>query len=622
VLWDGSPTFDPEGKYLYFLSRREFNPVYDQMHFDLSFPKGTRPCLVTLRKDLPTPFALVPKAPEEKKDDSSKPAGDAKSDEKKPGDEPLVIDLEGIQDRVQIFPVPEGIYQQIEGIKGKVLFTSVPVEGALKNTIFPGGEPPAKATLEAFDFETGKAETIVKDISGFQISADRKTIIYRAGNRLRVIKAGEKPDEAASKEPPGRKSGWIDLKRVRLSVEPPMEWKQMYAEAWRMQKEQFWTEDMAGVDWQGIHDKYLPLLDRVSTRGEFADLLWEMQGELGSSHAYVMGGDYRPEPRFDVGFLGAEIRWDEKDSLWKIERIARGDSWDEERGSPLLRPGVNVREGDSILAINGRRTTREVQPAQLLVHQAGVEVSITVGDSSGQSPRNVMVRTLRDEMPLRYREWVEKNRAYVRKEAGDRAGYVHIPDMGPVGYAEFHRSFLEEVDRDGLVIDVRFNRGGHVSALLLEKLARRRLGYAHTRWFGVQPWPEDSPAGPMVALTNEFAGSDGDIFSHNFKAMKLGPLIGKRTWGGVIGIWPRHTLIDGGVTTQPEFSFWFKDIGWQVENYGVDPDIEVEYRPQDYLSGTDPQLRRGVNELLKIMAQRPAAIEFSPRPSRRFPAMP
>jgi tricorn protease len=335
-----------------------------------------------------------------------------------------------------------------------------------------------------------------------------------------------------------------------------------------------------------------------------------------------MGGDYRPEPRFDVGFLGAEIRWDEKDSLWKIERIARGDSWDEERGSPLLRPGVNVREGDSILAINGRRTTREVQPAQLLVHQAGVEVSITVGDSSGQSPRNVMVRTLRDEMPLRYREWVEKNRAYVRKEAGDRAGYVHIPDMGPVGYAEFHRSFLEEVDRDGLVIDVRFNRGGHVSALLLEKLARRRLGYAHTRWFGVQPWPEDSPAGPMVALTNEFAGSDGDIFSHNFKAMKLGPLIGKRTWGGVIGIWPRHTLIDGGVTTQPEFSFWFKDIGWQVENYGVDPDIEVEYRPQDYLSGTDPQLRRGVNELLKIMAQRPAAIEFSPRPSRRFPAMP
>ena len=334
-----------------------------------------------------------------------------------------------------------------------------------------------------------------------------------------------------------------------------------------------------------------------------------------------MGGDFREEPQFDVGFLGAKIEWDDKASAWKIARITQGDPWAEEKGSPLLRPGVNVREGDTILAINGRRTSREVSPAQLLVNHAGLEVALTVGEPSSdqRSPRTVMVKTLKNEMPLYYREWVEKNRAWVHEQSGGRCGYVHVPNMGPIGYAEFHRYFLAEVDRDGLVIDVRFNGGGHVSALLLEKLARRRLAYVQTRWFGVHPWPDDSPAGPMVALTNEFAGSDGDIFSHNFKAMKLGPLIGKRTWGGVIGIWPRHTLVDGGVTTQPEFSFWFKDIGWQVENYGVDPDIEVEYRPQDYVAGVDPQLGRGVDELMKQLERYPRSVQFPTRPSRAWP---
>jgi tricorn protease len=192
--------------------------------------------------------------------------------------------------------------------------------------------------------------------------------------------------------------------------------------------------------------------------------------------------------------------------------------------------------------------------------------------------------------------------------------------MGARGYAEFHRYFLAEVDRDALVVDVRYNGGGHVSALLLEKLARRRLAYVQTRWFGVQPWPEDAPAGPMVALTNQYAGSDGDIFSHNFKAMKLGPLLGKRTWGGVIGIWPRHLLSDGGITTQPEFSFWFRDIGWKVENYGVDPDVEVELRPQDYAAGKDPQLERAAREALRLLrAQKPRAPKFEARPVLALP---
>jgi tricorn protease len=619
VLRDISPVFDPEGKYLYFLSYREFDPVYDALHFDLGFPKGMRPYLVTLRKDLINPFAQPPKAPEEpKKDEAEKK--DEKKDQKK--DEPLVIDTDGIEDRIVAFPVPEAIYQQVAGIKGKALFVHVPVEGSLKRSWMPGSEPTAKGTLEAWDFDAGRSEVLAKGITNFKVARDGKTLVYRAGNKLRVIKAGEKADEATASEPPGKKSGWIDVKRARLDVSPPAEWKQMYGEAWRLQREHFWVEDLARVDWQAVYDRYHPLLDRVGTRWEFSDLLAEMHGELGSSHAYVIGGDVREEPRYDVGFLGADLAFDAKTGAWKIVHIVRGDPWDDEKGSPLLRPGVNVSVGDTILAVGGRRASRDVSPMQLLVHQAGVEVALTVGNSSGQNPRTVLVKTLRAEAPLRYRQWVEDKRAYVHDKTDGRCGYVHIPNMGPIGYAEFHRYFLAEADRDGLVIDVRFNGGGHVSSLLLEKLARRRIAYVQSRWFGVQPYPDDSAAGPMVALTNEWAGSDGDIFSHNFKQMRLGPLLGKRTWGGVIGIWPRHQLIDGGVTTQPEFSFWFTDVGWNVENYGVDPDIEVEYPPQAYVKGTDPQLDRSIEELMKqLETSKNGKPQFGPYPDRSLPKL-
>ncbi len=617
VLRDISPVFDPEGKYLYFLSYREFDPVYDAMIFDLGFPKGMRPYLVTLRKDLVSPFAQPPKAPEDPKKEEAK-KDDAEKEKK---DQPLVIDLDGIEDRAVPFPVPEGVYTQIAGVKGKALFTTVPVEGSLKRSWIPGAEPQAKATLESWDFDLGRTETLAKNITNFKIARDGKTMVYRAGSKLRIIKAGEKADEATASEGPGKKSGWIDLKRVRLDVNPPSEWKQMYGEAWRLQREHFWVEDFASVDWQTVYDRYHPLLDRIATRAEFTDLLTEMQGELGSSHAYVVGGDVREEPRYDVGQLGADLSFDAKTNAWKVASIVRGDPWDEEKGSPLLRPGVNVNAGDTILAVNGRRATKDLSPMSLLVHQAGVEVALTVGDSSGKNARTVLVKTLRQETPLRYRQWVEDNRAYVHEKSKGRCGYVHIPNMGPIGYAEFHRYFLAEVDREGLLVDVRFNGGGHVSSLLLEKLARRRTAYVQTRWFGVQPYPEDSTAGPMVALTNEYAGSDGDIFSHTFKQMRLGPLLGKRTWGGVIGIWPRHVLIDGGVTTQPEFSFWFTDVGWNVENYGVDPDIEVEYPPQAYVKGNDPQLDRSIEELTKQLERagsngRP---NFGPYPDRSLP---
>ncbi len=355
--------------------------------------------------------------------------------------------------------------------------------------------------------------------------------------------------------------------------------------------------------------------------------MWEMQGELGTSHAYEVGGDYPPEPHYDQGLLGADLRYDEATDSYVIERIARGDVWDEAGSSPLVRPGVNIRPGDRLVAVNGRRVGRTVAPGALLVNQAGADVLLTVAGGAGSpgddATRTVAVRTLRSETPVRYREWVESNRRRVHDATDGRVGYVHIPDMGPRGYAEFHRSYLAEVAREALIVDVRFNGGGHVSQLIIEKLARRRLGYDVQRWGQPAPYPSDSVMGPLVAITNEQAGSDGDIFSHVFKLMNLGPLIGKRTWGGVIGMNVRHRLVDGSITTQPEFSFWFNDVGWQVENYGTDPDIEIDIRPQDHIAGHDSQLERALAEVQRLLAEHPPTLpEFGERPRLGLPKLP
>ncbi len=624
VLRDVAPSFDPQGKYLYFLSYRDFDPVYDNLLFDLNFPRGMRPFLVTLQKDQLAPFAK-PKAPEAK-DGASKLKDDEKKQEAKPEPEEqrLRIDLDGIRDRVVAFPVEEGLYGAVYGAKnGKVIYSRYPVEGALAQPFPPPTEPPAKGTLYTFSYENQKEELLVSDVSSFDLSPDGAMLLYRAGNRVRVLKAAEKPDKEAGQSP-SRASGWIDLDRVKVSVLPGLEWKQMFREAWRLQRDNFWTDDMSQVDWLAVYDRHFPLVDRVSSRSEFSDLLWEMQGELGTSHAYELGGDYRPKPEYWLGNLGADFEYDDEADAWRITHIVHGDAWDEHADSPLNAPGINVQVGDRVMAINGRRLSAHVTPAMVLVNLAGAEVALTVLPKGESSTRTVTVKTLRTDAPARYREWVEKNRARVYEKTAGRVGYVHIPDMGPRGYAEFHRSYLAEVDRDGLIVDVRFNGGGHVSPLILEKLARRRVGYDTSRWSQVpEPYPPESVLGPMVALTNEMAGSDGDIFSHGFKLMKLGPLLGKRTWGGVIGIWPRHALVDGTVTTQPEFSFWFQDVGWGVENYGTDPDIEVDNRPQDCARGVDAQLERAIDEILKLLEKNPPKIpSFDGKPSRAIPQLP
>jgi tricorn protease len=607
VLRDAYPSFDPEGKYLYFIGQRVFNPVPDNLEFGWSFPRGEKPYALLLRRELRSPFVAVPRAPNGKEE---------KGDEVKNGDEnaarenganpdkagsesgfarPLVIDLEGIEQRIVPFPVSEGRYGQVRGLKGKVLLLSFPLAGSVAGE--RGHEPAGQ--LGKYDFDTLKYEMLADGVNSFEVARDGKMLIYRARQRLRVFKAGEKPGKGDNGERPNRETGWLDLNRVKVSVLPGEEWKQMFAEAWRLQRDYFWAEDMSGVDWPAVYARYAPLVERVSSRAELSDLFWEMHGELGTSHAYEMGGEYRKGPHYGQGYLGVDWQYDVEHDRYRLARIVEGDPAETRETSPLTAPGLNVEVGDAVLAVNGQRVGRTRSPQELLVNQAGCEVQLTIEDGESGEARTIIAKALSSEQDARYREWVENNRQRVHALSQERVGYIHIPNMGQSGFAEFHRGFLAEYDAPALLIDVRWNGGGNVSGLLLNKLARHRLGYDFSRWDAPMPYPLEAPRGPMVALTDEHAGSDGDMFCHSFKLMGLGPLLGKRTWGGVIGYMRDHQLVDGTMITEPECSFWFKDVGWSVENYGTEPDIEVDIAPQDYARGADPQLEQAIEEALK-----------------------
>ena len=642
---DYGAAFSPDGKYLYFLSLRTFDPVYDSVQFELSFPRAARPYLLALQSGGPPPFEPVPRGMKPVKDD--KPVTALEAGDTARIDLPAV-QMDGLSRRIAAFPVAEGRFGQIAGVAGgKVVWTQLPLAGAHGR----GGHKDSPGRIEQFDFGSGQVRTLVEQCDHFTLAADHHTLLVRHGNALRAIDAtrgaDDKPAHAGTSSSSSstsssgisgasgasghnRKSGLIDLARVRVAVEPPAEWAQMLREVWRLQRDHFWSADMAGIDWDAVWARYAPLLPRVATRGEFSDLVWELQGELGTSHAYEMGGDHRKPPAVALGHLAAQFTPVDGGAAWEITRIVQGDAWDAAADSPLRAVGVEARVGERVLAVGGQPVGPLLPPQALLVHQAGAKVLLTLSAADGGNRREVLVTTLADENPARYREWVERNRTQVHSASAGRVGYLHLPDMMSAGFAEFHRYFATECDRDALIVDLRYNRGGHVSQLLLEKVARKRIAWNVTRWGQPSCYPEAAAAGPVVALTNEHAGSDGDIFSHNFKLMGLGTLVGKRTWGGVVGIWPRQSLIDGTQVTQPEYSFWFKDVGWAVENYGTDPQIEIDNAPQDDAHGagfgtpgTDRQLDTALATALQAIEHNGVARpDFGPRPRLAAPMLP
>ncbi|SFC88758.1 S41 family peptidase [Streptomyces aidingensis] len=609
VLRDSSPEFDPEGRYLYFLGQRTLTAEYDQVLFGLGFTFGARPYLVTLRDGDPSPLGRGPE-----QSGPAAPAGDEPgSGPEETGDgsaPPAVrIDLDGIADRVVPLPVPEGRYTALTALPGRVLVHAAPVTGPDPDASGTGAGAEAAATVTLVDLAAGEvAEDCLGPVD--ELSADRRggVLLYRSGTRLRVLSA-DRLDQYDPDAPPGRHSGWVDLDRVRVEVRPEAEWRQMFREAWRLQRENFWDAGMSGLDWDALHARYAPLVSLVACRSELSDLIWELHGELATSHAYEQGGDHRTPPgQQPQGFLGVDWRAGPggtgRDG-WRIARVLRGDPWQSGATSPCRGPGTGIRPGDTVTAVDGR-PVGPPGPGELLVGQAGREVELTVRRDGGGPPRQVTVRTVGSETRARYLDWVAANRRAVHELSGERLGYLHVPDMMGTGFADFVRGFLGELDREGLVVDVRYNTGGHISPLLLDRLARPRAGVQRGRWNGLTVHPAESPPAVMAVLVNEHTGSDGEIFAHLFRAQGLGSLVGRRTWGGVIATWPRHVLVDGTVTTQPEYRFFLRQAGDLLENRGVVPDVVADPPPfRDRSGAGDGQLAAAVAHLLDRL-RRPA----------------
>ncbi|MGW8684169.1 S41 family peptidase [Streptomyces sp. NPDC055817] len=593
---DYAPAFTLDGKHLAFLSARSFDPVYDEHVFDLAFVGGSRPHLITLAAATPSPFG--PQRHGRPFDTPDSPAAETPDSE---GTPTTRIDLEGLADRIVAFPVEAARYTTLRAAKDGVLWLRHPLQGVLGASRATPDDPDPKSELERYDLAQQRIEHLASDADHLAVSGDGKRVLLWTDGKLKVVPS----DRRASSDDDSDTNITVDLSRVRQDVDPVAEWRQMYDEAGRLMRDNFWRADMDGVDWDGALERYRPVLDRVATHDDLVDLLWEVQGELGTSHAYVTpsggwsGGDRRQ------GLLGADISRHE-DGSWRIDRVLPTETSDPLAHAPLAAPGVAVRAGDAIIAVAGRPVDPVTGPGPLLVGTAGKPVELTVSPAGGGDPRHAVVVPVADEEPLRYHAWVVDRRAHVHEQSGGRLGYLHVPDMQAPGWAQIHRDLRVEVARDGLVVDVRENRGGHTSQLVVEKLARRVVGWDLPRGSRPFSYPMDAPRGPVVAVANEFSGSDGDIVNAAIKALGIGPVVGVRTWGGVIGIDSRYRLVDGTLVTQPKYATWLDGYEWGLENHGVDPDVEVVAAPQDHAAGRDPQLDEAVRIALAALAENPA----------------
>ncbi|GAA4560374.1 S41 family peptidase [Pseudonocardia xishanensis] len=621
---DTDPVFTTDGRYLAFLSRRSFDPIYDEHSFDLTFPASWRPFLVPLAARTPSPFGAGPDgrptsgededpedppAIEESESEAAEEKPAAKADEDGPPE--TVVDVEGLVDRVVPIPVAEGRYRGLGAAKDCLLWLSVPVTGVLGDGRADGEDP--HPVLERFDLKKRKVDAIAEPAHGYAVSGDGARLVVRESRTLRVLRS-DRTGSAAPSDSDGDEFE-IDVRRISVTIDPAAEWRQMFDEAGRLMRDHYWIEDMAGVDWAAELERYRPLVDAVGSTDDLVDLLYELQGELGSSHAYVVGrgggGDFGGRP----GFLGADL--EPSGGEWRVARVLPPETSAPDARSPFTEPGVDVRAGDVLLEVAGRRVDPELGPNPLLLGRAETLTELTVRKTSGEI-RRVVVRPLAGEQNLRYHDWVAGRRAFVADRSAGRLGYLHVPDMVASGWAQLHRDFAREARREGLVLDVRDNSGGHTSQLVIEKLARKVIGWDVVRHAAPATYPEGAPRGPIVLVADEHAGSDGDIVTAAFKRMGLGPVVGVRTWGGVIGIDSRYSLVDGTRVTQPRYSFWFDDVHWSVENHGVDPDVEVVTTPQDWVAGRDPQLETAVDLALEALERTPAVTPPDPgtRPSR------
>jgi tricorn protease len=600
-----NPVFDSEGKYLYLLTNQSFRPSYSDFDNTFIYANSTQPAVLSLKKS--TPSILNPKndtvtiktdQETAKKDDASKdnkPASAA--DEKKPKTISVEIDFDGLESRMVLLPVSPGNYNNISSIKGKIIYHSYP------NTGTSGGKP----AIKFFDIEKREEKTIIDDVNRYWLSFDGKKMLAQKPGSWAVIK----PEENQKFEKPLR------ITEMIVMVDPVQEWKQLFMDAWRLERDYFYDVNMHGVDWEQVKNHYLKMLGGAMTREEVNFVLGEMIAELNASHTYRGGGQEESERRELVGYLGADFQ--AEGDYYKIKKIVRGASWDIEVRSPLDMPGSEIKEGTYILAVNGIPINTTKEPYAAFQGLAGKTVELTYNSSpSLKGAKTAIVQTLSDESRLRHLAWIEENRKRVDEATNGEAGYVYVRSTGVDGQNELIRQFSAQWDKKALVIDERFNSGGQIPDRFVEILDRIPLAFWAVRDGEEWPWPPYAHFGPKVMLINGWSGSGGDAFPDYFRKKELGPLIGTRTWGGLIGISGVPQLIDGGVITVPTFRMYNPDGSWFKEGHGVDPDIQVDENLTSMAKGIDPQLERAINEIKELIKKKGFTRPSVPGSEKRF----
>ncbi|HMJ06188.1 MAG TPA: S41 family peptidase [Chthoniobacterales bacterium] len=627
----GDPAFSDDGKYLLLTSSRDFKPIFGQDDFAEVYRDMTRVYLVTLAKETENPLGPrsdeVGQAEKKEKDAAAKKDDDKKTDEKK-GDskdakakKPLVVkvDLDGIQNRLVALEIPRGDYSKLRMVGDRIFYLRRTVADEAGEDEEDGGGADQKSHLCSYSLEDRK-ETVLGDVNGYEITADGKKMLVKIKEDYAIIDLPK--DKIETKDEKAGKDYTLKLKGLDMQLDRHAQWQQIYFEAWRQMRDFFYAPNMNGVDWKAMRDKYGALVPFVNHRNDLTYLLGELIGELNNGHAYVGGGERPETPRIKLGLLGAELSRDPATKAYRIDRILPGQNWDKNTRSPLTEIGLNVKPGDYILAINGTPVSTLPNLYDALIGTADKQVILRVNSKPGEDgARDLIVVPTADESPLYYLAWVQKNIDYVAKKTNGEVGYVHIPDMGQAGLNEFTKLYFPQVRKKALIVDVRGNGGGFVSPLIIEKLRRELVMVEMSRNGTPQTNPPNTFLGPMVTLIDEFSASDGDIFPFRFKAMGLGKLIGKRTWGGVVGIRNPLPLADGGQLFRPEFAPYSKEgKGWVIESHGVDPDIVVDNDPAKEFRGEDQQLDKAIEEIQSEMKTKSYQLPPIPPFPNRNPA--
>ncbi|HEX5473468.1 MAG TPA: PDZ domain-containing protein [Vicinamibacterales bacterium] len=619
-LNDTGPVFDPEGKYLFYASDRVFDPVYSSFDSSWAYANSTELMAVPLRNDVKSPLAPrndaeeasldtgePPKQParskdEEKKGTEGQPAqaaapGAAAQPPRPPAPSNVDIDLDGFEARAIVLPPKAGNYADLQAIKGKLLYLRRPRAGS-------DGD---KSPIVYYDLSEREEKTILDDADGFEATFDGKKLFVAQHGKFAMVDV--KPNQKFEKP--------MATSDIDVPVDPRAEWRQMFMDTYRFERDFFYDPGMHGVDWAGLRDRYLTLVNESVTRWDLDFVLEQFIAELSSSHTYNAPGDEEQGPRRSVGMLGVD--WELSNGAYRIEHIVRGGPWDTDVRSPLDEPGVNVKEGEYVLAVNGVPLDTKADPWASFDGLGGKTVVLTVNGSPSRSgAREVVVKCLSSETELRFREWIEQRRQIVDKATHGRIGYIYVESTGVGAQNELMRQFMAQWKKDGLIIDERWNSGGQIPDRFIELLHRPILSYWAVRHGESQQSPPVAHRGPEVMLINGWSGSGGDAFPFYFREAGLGPLIGERTWGGLIGISGAPPLVDGGGVTVPTFRMYDPKGTWFAEGHGVDPDIAVPDDPTQLAKGSDPQLARAIQEVMRRVAQEPAA---PPRPpyQKRIP---